>query len=416
MDKANIKVKKFIRNCELRYGSPIPAKSNKMEVIAKAMDIREVEGFSWKNMSRAWGICESEVAKGKETGSLRVLWYRSFKQYAMSVMKDDLDLDKANALLSQGLAELVRSGDFMYEDFAVEDFSYTKDFSEFIEKLNIILFVEKASEFPKFVKSCEILGIKVLLQGSGRPNFSSTEYIYSHHFNGRVSEDNPIRILTLTDLDYDGKIPIAQGFVKQMLHYTPHVRVGRIGIEPTQITEDRLSVDDALYMVKQDNKNKPKEKWMKENLFTDSNGRYLGAEVEANSFSYYYPLIWDALKETGVTYQMYLNQRYLDIQPDVRSATKDIAIDLLSDDLEDIDNEIAELNEQRSNMILNKMDEIKPTALQVKNDPNFIKFQDPKSESSIYDALRNQNRWTGGLAYTKQVTEFKKRVRTLLKV
>lgn len=415
MNKSNFKVQQFINNCKTAYGKSIPNKSNEIEVIAKAIDIREVKGFSWKNMSRAWGMCEAQVAKGKETGSLRVLWYRSFKQYAMSVMKDDLDLDKANALLSQGLAELVRTGEFMYEDFAVEDFAYAKDFIEFINSLNVIMFVEKASEFPKFQKSCEILGIKVLLQGSGRPNFSSTEYIYTHFFSGKVDAEHPIRILTLTDFDYDGINPIAGGFVKQMSHYTPHVKVGRVGLESSQIAKDRLSVDDALYEVKQDNKNKPKEQWMKDNLFIDDNDRFLGAEVECNPFKFYYPLIWDALKETGVTYQDFINQRYSDIQPDIRSATKDIAIERLTSDLKGIDEQIAELNDQRSNMIFNEMEKLKPSALEIKKDPSFIKFQNPKDESSIYDALKSQKRWTGGLQYMKQVTEFKRRMREMLK-
>ena len=416
MNKSNYKVEQFINNCKGSYGKVIPNKTNAMEVIAKSIDIREVKGFSWKNMSRSWGICEAGVAKGKETGSLRVLWYRSFKQYAMSVMKDDLDLDKANALLSQGLAELVRTGDFMYEDFAVEDFAYAQDFTEFIRSLNVIMFVEKSSEFPKFKKSCEILGIKVLLQGSGRPNFSSTEYIYTHFFNGKVDKDHPIRILTLTDFDYDGIKPIAGGFVKQMQHYTPYVKVGRVGLESSQIAKDRLSVNDALYEVKQDNKNKPKEKWMKENLFIDDNDRFLGAEVECNSFKFYYPLIWDALKETGVTYQDFIEQRYSDIQPDARSAAKDIAIEILSDDLKDIDAKIEELNSIRAEMIFDKMEEIKPTVLQVKNDPSFIRFQEHKPEQSIYDALKNQKKWSGGIQYGKQVAEFKNRVRDLLGV
>ena len=414
MNKSNFKVRQFINNCKTAYGKTISNRSNEMEVIAKAIDIRKVNGFSWKNMSRAWGMCESQVAKGKETGSLRVLWYRSFKQYAMSVMKDDLDLDKANALLSQGLAELVRTGEFMYEDFAVEDFAYAKDFTEFINSLNVIMFVEKASEFPKFQKSCEILGIKVLLQGSGRPNFSSTEYIYTHFFNGKVDKDHPIRILTLTDFDYDGINPIAGGFVKQMQHYTPHVRVGRVGLESSQISKDRLSVDDALYEVKQDNKNKPKEKWMKDNLFIDDNDRFLGAEVECNPFKFYYPLIWSALKETGVTYQDFINQRYNDIQPDVRSAAKDIAIERLHDDLTEIDAQLEELNNTRSEMILDEMKNIKPFALEIKNDPLFIRFQEPKTEQSIYEALKSQKKWSGGLQYGKQVTEFKNRLRNLL--
>ena len=103
------------------------------------------------------------------------------------------------------------------------------------------------------------------------------------------------------------------------------------------------------------------------------------------------------------------------IQPDIRSATKDIAIEQLTNDLKGIDEQIAELNDQRSNMIFNEMEKLKPSALEIKKDPSFIKFQNPKDESSIYDALKSQKRWTGGLQYMKQVTEFKRRMREMLK-
>lgn len=413
MNKSNFKVRQFINNCKTMYGKTIPKGKNEIELIAEEIDIKKISGFTWKAMAQSWGICEAQVAKGKETGSLRVLWYRSFKKYAMNVMKGDVNLDKANALLSQGLADLVRTGEYLYEDFAVEDFAYAKDFAEFIQSLNVILFVEKASEFPKFQRSCEILGIKVLLQGSGRPNFSSTEYIYTHFFNGKVDVDHPIRILTLTDFDYDGINPIAGGFVKQMKHYTPHVKVGRVGLESSQIPP-KSKIEDITYEVTQDNKNKPKEEWMEANLYKNKSGRFMGMEVEAFPFAFYYEKIWGALRETGVTYQDFIDQRYFDIQPDIRAATKDVAIERLSDDLEGIENQIAKLQEQRSDIILEEMEKIKPSALKIKNDPSFIRFQDHKSEQSIYDALRNQKKWDGGLKYQKQVTEFKNRLRNLL--
>jgi len=416
MNKSNIKVKQFIENCKVVYGKSIDPKKNVMEVVAKSVNIQDVSGFSWKNMAHSWGICEAKVSKGKETGALRTLWYRSFKQYAMAVMKDDLDLDKANALLSQGLAGLVRTGEYMYEDFAVEDFAYSEKFSEFIESLNVIMFVEKASEFPKFIKSCEILGIKVLLQGSGRPNFSSTEYIYTNYFNGKVDEDHPIRILTLTDHDYDGHVPIAQGFVKQMRHYTPHVKVGRVGLNKDQIPESEQSINGSLYEVKQDNKNKPKLEWMKENLFMDKNDRFLGAEVESNEFKFYYPLLWDALKETGVTYQDYVDQQYEAIQPDAKAVAKEIATEMLRDEgaFNEIENQIIDLQERRATLINEKTESIKNETIQVKNDPNFIRCQKVKGEESIYTALKQQKSWNGGLAYSRQRTEFKNRVKNLL--
>ena len=412
MDKYLFKINQFIRNAEIKYGKKVPNNENKIEFISKKVDLQKVKGFTWNNVIGAWGVCEADLLKikPKETGSLRVLWYRNVKQFFQNIMKDEVDLDKANALLSSGLVNLVKTGKYLYEDFSVEDFSYSKDFSEFIKSLNVILFVEKASEFPKFIKSCEILGIKILLQGSGRPNFSSTEYIFTHFFNGKVDETHPIRILTLTDFDYDGINPIAGGFVKQMKHYTPYVKVGRIGLESSQIAKNRLSVNDALYEVKQDHQNKPKKEWMEKNLFKSPTNRYLGAEIECNSFKFYYPLIWDALKKTDVTYQMYLDKRYQNIQPDVQAVTKEIAIKLLANNLKEIDKQIKELNTQRNDMISEKMNELKPKAIKIKNDPNFIKFQKPKNESSIYEALKYQRNWTGGISFTNQRKEFIRRM------
>ena len=419
MNKSNIKVRQFINNCKVVYNKPINPKENVMEKIAKSIDIKTVKGFTWKNMSESWGMAEADLLKtvNKETGSLRVLWYRSYKKYAMNVMKGNVDLEKANALLSQGLASLVRTGEYMYSDFAISDFAYAKDFTEFIESLNVIMFVEKASEFPKFQKSCEILGIKVLLQGSGRPNFSSTEYIYTHFFNGKVDEDHPIRILTLTDFDYDGVNPIAGGFIKQMKHYTPHVKVGRVGLESTQVPKN-VKPDDVTYEVKQDNKNAPKEKWMENNLYINKLGRYMGMEVEAFPFAFYYEKIWDALKETGVTYQDYVNKQYEAIQPDAKAVAKEIATEMLRDEgaFNEIENQILNLQEKRSNLINDKTESIKNETLQVKNDPDFIRCQKVKGEESIYTALKNQTSWSGGLAYSKQRKEFKNRVKSLLEI
>lgn len=405
-----METKQFIKNCLNAYGKRIPSGQNDMEVIAKAIDIRKVKGFSWKNMARAWGICEATIAGSKETGSLRVLWYRSFKQYAMSVMGDELNLDKANALLSQGLAELVRSGEYLYIDFGVEDFAYSKNFSEsIIEKLNCVFFCEKASEFPKFMRTCEILGIKVIIQGSGRPNFSSTEYIFTHYFKHCVDAEHPIRILTLTDFDYDGIIPIANGFVKQMRHYTPYVKTGRVGLNHDQIPAKRANKEDALYEVRQDTKNAPKDEWMDENLFKDKNGRFLGAEVECHPFSYYYTLVWDALKQTGITYEDYIRARYEIIQPDANHVARVVSIELLEDDLEDIDDEIDRLRSIRENMITEKRDEIISTVGEIAGSDDFIYHQKYKPEKSIYDALKKQRTWSGGLKTNVQRDELKRR-------
>ena len=418
MNKENIKTRQFIKNCKIAYGKSIDPKKNVMEIISKKIDIKNVKGFTWKNMGMAWGICEADLLKtvNKETGSLRVLWYRSFKLYAMRVMDGNVDLNKANAILSQSLAGLVRTGEYLYEDFCIEDFAYNKNFNEFIKDLNVVLFVEKSSEMPKFTKSCEILGIKVIIAGSGRPNFSSTEYIFTNFFKNSVSENNPIRILTLSDYDYDGVVPIANAFIKQMQHYSKYVKSARVGLNAEQIPKNRQSADDALYMVKQDNKNAPKEKWMEENLFKDKKNRYLGSEVESMEFKFYYKFLWDALKETGVTYQDYVNKQYEAIQPDAKAVAKEIATEMLRDEgaFNEIENQILNLQEKRSNLINDKTESIKNETLQVKNDPDFIRCQKVKGEESIYTALKNQTSWSGGLAYSKQRKEFKNRVKSLL--
>lgn len=408
-----MKAQKFIENCKKVYGKPIPENKNAIEYIAQHIDIKTVKGFSWINMGKAWGICEAELLKKypKETGSLRVLWYRNFKGFSQHVMKGNVDLDKANMLLSTGLAALVREG-YQYSDFAVEDAAYCAEFDELhIKNLNAVLFVEKSSEFPKFKRSCEILGIKALVQGSGRPNFSTSEYIYKHYFEGKITENAPLRTLILTDEDYDGRLPIAEGFKKQMIHYAKFVKSARVGICMSQIPEKRRNVKDALYEVKQDNKNKPKAVWMAENLIKDpKTGRYLGAEVEANPFSFYYPLIWDALKRTGITYNDLVEARYQNIQPNKDQVAKYAAEKLLKDELKEIDEEIRRLQNLRNQKINDKKEEIMPIIKEESNKEDYIYFQKAKGENSIIKALKNQRSWSGGLKVREQFNELVRRV------
>jgi len=360
-----MKAQDFINECKKVYGKPIPKNKNAMEVIVQNIDIKEVKGFSWTNMGKSWGIAEAELLKKypKETGSLRVLWYRSFKSYSQHVMKGNVDLDKANMLLSTGLSALVREG-YQYSDFAVEDAAYCAEFDEsHIKNLNAVLFVEKSSEFPKFKRSCEILGIKALVQGSGRPNFSTSEYIYKHYFEG------------------------------------------------SQIPEKRRNVKDALYEVKQDNKNRPKAEWMAENLIKDpKTGRYLGAEVEANPFSFYYPLIWDALKRTGITYNDLVEARYQNIQPNKDQVAKQVAEKLLKDELKEIDEEIRRLQNLRNQKINDKKNEILSVVKEEGNKEDYIYFQKAKGEDSIIKALKDQRSWSGGLKVREQFNELVKRV------
>jgi len=408
-----MKAQDFVKECKKVYGKPIPENKNAMEVIAQNIDIKEVKGFSWINMGKSWGIAEAELLKKypKETGSLRVLWYRSFKSYSQHVMKGNVDLDKANMLLSTGLSALVREG-YQYSDFAVEDAAYCAEFDEaHIKNLNAVLFVEKSSEFPKFKRSCEILGIKALVQGSGRPNFSTSEYIYKHYFEGKITENTPLRMLILTDEDYDGRLPIAEGFKKQMIHYAKFVKSARVGICMSQIPEKRRNVKDALYEVKQDNKNRPKAEWMAENLIKDpKTGRYLGAEVEANPFSFYYPLIWDALKRTGITYNDLVEARYQNIQPNKDQVAKQAAEKLLKDELKEIDEEIRRLQNLRNQKINDKKNEVLPIVKEEGNKEDYIYFQKAKGEDSIIKALKDQRSWSGGLKVREQFNELVKRV------
>ena len=410
----NTKAKKFISKCKEAYGKDIPYNINAMELIVKSIDIKKVKGFSWVNSIKSWGICETEVAHNKETGSLRVLWYRSAKQYYQSIMGKDFDADKANSLLSTGLADLVRSGEYLYSDFAVEDAAYCADFRETImPQLNGLMFCEKSSEFPKFKKSCEILGIKCLVQGSGRSNFSTTEYLYTNYFDGYIDTDHPLRALILSDFDYDGVLPIGEGFVKQLEHFAPNVVNARIGLSLDQISVKRRNVKDALYEVKQSAKNAPKDKWMEENLVKDKKtGKYLGAEVECNPFSYYYPLIWDALKETGITYDDFVEARYQKIQPDFTSVSQSVATELVKDELVEIEDQIDKLRNKRTALIKNKMEEIDHIVEEEGSKESYIYCQQAAPEKRIYNALRKQISWSGSL---KIDTQFRKLVNIVLK-
>ena len=411
----NEKAKLFIENCKRKYGKQIPKDQNAMGIIVKHIDIQKVSGFTWINSILSWGICEAGVAQKKEKGALRTIWYRDVKQFYQNIMGREFNDEKAVGLLSDGLATLVRSREFDYEDFAIEDSSYCMEFPENgIQQLNAILFCEKSSELSHFKRSCEILGIKALAVGSGRPNLSTSEYLYKNFFDGYIDSDHPLRTLILTDHDYDGHIPIGRAFSTQMGLFASNVVSARIGLNLDQIPEKRRSVKDALYEVKQSVKNVPKSKWMENNLVVDPNtGLYLGAEVESNEFSYYYPLIWDALKETGIEYENYIEARYQKVRPSNDHVGYTVAKELLEDELKDIEDEIERLQNEKSVMIAKKKAEIMPTVEEESNKDEYVYFQNHLPEKSIVNALKQQKNWSGGI---RKETQFNKLVEIVVNI
>ena len=199
-----------------------------------------------------------------------------------------------------------------------------------------------------------------------------------------------------------------------MTHFASHVKHARIGLHLNQIPVKRRTKDDALYEVKQSAKNVPKDIWMEDNLVKDKKtDLFLGAEVECHPFSFYHPLIWDALKDTGITYEDYIEARYQKVRPSNDHVGYTVAKELLEDELKDIEDEIERLQNEKSVMIAKKKAEIMPTVEEESNKDEYVYFQNHLPEKSIVNALKQQKNWSGGI---RKETQFNKLVEIVVNI
>lgn len=109
---------------------------------------------------------------------------------------------------------------------------------------NIAVAVEKDSLFGDFVTAAQALGAKALISGKGKQSKAATEKLLRDHFGwedgwSSFTAERPLRVIHVSDYDYDGHQVIGPTFGEQARRYTPHVDEARIGIQPDQVPVDQ---------------------------------------------------------------------------------------------------------------------------------------------------------------------------------
>lgn len=153
---------------------------------------------------------------------------------------------KWSSLLSKTYGRLVDTGEVTYQDLWVEDASRMMRgfWDELFPGVNIAVAVEKDSLYGDFVAAAQALGAKALISGKGKQSKAATEKLLRDHFGwndrfDRFTDDQPLRVIHVSDYDYDGEQVIGPTFAEQARRYTPHVDEARIGIQPDQVPTDQ---------------------------------------------------------------------------------------------------------------------------------------------------------------------------------
>lgn len=154
-------------------------------------------------------------------------------------------------LQSSILADFVRDG-ATYDALFVEDASRPiESASPLLKNYFFVLLLEKEGLVPHFKNFCKRAGIQILVGAGGNMAFSAIEQILNSHFMHMDYErsgmymptaENPLHLLSLTDHDYFGLVPVEAGAVTQFERYLPGaVELHRVGIMPEQLVENGRS-------------------------------------------------------------------------------------------------------------------------------------------------------------------------------
>jgi len=190
--------------------------------------------------------------------ALRRHWYSWYKaefaqplalalgQYTVSTAGvKQTDDRKWSSLLSKTYGRLVDTGEVTYQDLWVEDASRMMQgfWKQLFQGANVAVAVEKDSLFGDFVAASQALGAKALISGKGKQSKAATEKMLRDHFGwedgwSHFSAENPLRVIHVSDYDYDGEDVIGPTFAEQARRYTRHVHEARIGIQPDQVPVD----------------------------------------------------------------------------------------------------------------------------------------------------------------------------------
>ena len=191
--------------------------------------------------------------------TLRKLWYAGHKAAFQQIsnrcgvwrLSDSVINDKAaNQALSQVYGDFIDTKEVTYLDAFIEDGSrmfYHNPYPLPAPYSNLLICVEKDAAYADMVSIGKALGARCVVSGGGKMGKAGTEKMlrecFSHWYEGDVGNmidwQNKLRVVVISDWDYDGEVVIAPTFVEQIYRYVnrSNVESVRIGIKPEHLQE-----------------------------------------------------------------------------------------------------------------------------------------------------------------------------------
>lgn len=220
---------------------------------------------------------DPEYAQSVEVRSLRNLWYDVVKPYLNRVERErDILAPKwgryRSQTLSKVLSGMVLSGMCRYRDFHIEDRSRPNKRPSNWNKFEVgrfdevVLFIEKDSQFPRIEGLADLLGFTVEC-GKGQQATSAIEGLIDY-----LEEGKSYLIFTVTDWDYYGHL-INKSMTERVDILGLDAEFVRVGVDVDQIPEERIRVARFLLPMSSD----AEREWAHRNAIE---GRY-GLEIEA---------------------------------------------------------------------------------------------------------------------------------------
>ncbi len=233
-----------------------------------------LKGFNKSAVSRAVTVCQMTFFDqyggpegDNERKALRRHWYTwyktTFAQPFSEQLGEDLQSERWginwSALLSTTYAYFVDNKNVTYHDLWVKDASRMIEsfYGSLFRGLNVIICVEKDSLFEDFTAAARAIGARAVYSGKGKTSKAATEKLLQDAFGwypeseDPFSYDSPLRVLTISDFDFDGHMVIDPTFGEQLRRYTNHVIESRVGIMPENHSDWDLAVKNRdAYKVK----------------------------------------------------------------------------------------------------------------------------------------------------------------------
>lgn len=195
-------------------------------------------------------------ARSVEVRTLRNLWYDIVKPFLNRNEKPEHILQdkwgrKRSQVLSAVLSEMVLSGMCRYKDFRIEDRTRPKRRPSSWDKLEVgrfdevVLFIEKDSQFPRIEVLADLLGFTVEC-GKGQQATAAIEGLIDSLERGKS-----YLVFTVTDYDYYGFL-IGQSMGERVETLGIDAEFHRVGVDLDQVPFEKREIAKFLLPMKSD--------------------------------------------------------------------------------------------------------------------------------------------------------------------